>query len=254
MVGTVTELAEHSAGSEPDAHFLKLEQSFRRLLPRLTRSGVQPIASEVHPPVVEDCGCSTPAFGTVAFSSPEDLVRASIVALIELKARVILNAEAREGNYWLIVDLNDLDSTALYEGIQEKRDLGDKLYSEVYSINPPESHVAACTEVEDEEQTFAHHPSIMASRGFEVDVAIAPLLEVLWAQGIETVCSCGGDADFMPTVSIEGLIGSLRAFEVAVEVTGAEYVGLEYRSDGGHNPDGEAEYDLILNSAKLKHD
>lgn len=36
------------------------------------------------------------------------------------------------------------------------------------------------------------HPQVMSSRGVEVDAGIAPLLEVLWAYGLETEFSCQG--------------------------------------------------------------
>jgi len=39
---------------------------------------------------------------------------------------------------------------------------------------------------------MAFHEQIVSSRGFEVDGGLAPLLEVLWARGFETLFSCEG--------------------------------------------------------------
>lgn len=40
---------------------------------------------------------------------------------------------------------------------------------------------------------YSHHPQTLSSRGFLVDKSIAVELEGLWAEGFETLASCGGD-------------------------------------------------------------
>lgn len=39
---------------------------------------------------------------------------------------------------------------------------------------------------------YTSHAQVMSSRGFEVDYLMLPLLEALWASGIETQYSCQG--------------------------------------------------------------
>lgn len=232
--------------------FAALRMLLQRLLLRLSRSGVESIASEVHPPSSDsDCECEHPAMGTIAFGSPLELIQAHVAILVVTGARSVLYAEPLNGNYWLSFSLSDLDVSVLSVDVLELQRTQQGIFDEVFAHDVSEASVDACGEVEGDGESFAHHPTVRTSRGIDADVKVAPLLEKLWRVGVTTLCSCGGDENLLPIVSIDGLVDSLRAFAVAIEAVDSEWLSLEHCGDEGHGA-GRIEYDLVLDSAELK--
>lgn len=224
---------------------------FTNVLESLTYYGASAIAAEEWPEhECECCGDIEPHCGTIAFKNAKFLAKAHIILATIFNVRVRLHSRPHDEQHWCEVDLDEFEEwdkenprPRFFSTISRStHNLFNSLNTSTFKPIP----VHECCNTEDECGDTPNHATVESSKGFAVDIKIAPLLEDLWKINIPTLCSCGGDDELLPFVSIAGHNAGLRAYLFALENVNADMFHLEYRGDEGHEIAEGEEYTLIL--------